>query len=309
MTLLKRKRLLAAKIETTSGTAETLAAADAAFNTYDVMIQQNIEMTTRESTGGFGTLASVPGGYQGKVTFKTDWAWDGTATEPAWADTFFPACGVTKSVNTFAPKTEVPGSNVKTLTIGVYIDGMLKRLRGCAGTFKIVCPTGRMVTTEWEFTGIWDTPTDVAILSPTYPTDLPLRYANGVTTWQSYALAVENITFDVGNEITLRESATSVAGYAAALITNRVPKISCNPESKLVAAQDRFGQLLAMSEGSFVWEIKGPGTSKVVITAPKAGITNIQEADRNKLTVDQLELQCNRNGSTQDSEFSIVFTP
>jgi hypothetical protein len=39
MPFLKRKRVLAAKIEGTIGTAEVLAAADAAFNIYDPMIQ------------------------------------------------------------------------------------------------------------------------------------------------------------------------------------------------------------------------------------------------------------------------------
>ena len=83
MTLLKRKRILAAKIEATPGTAETLAAADAAFNVYEVTVQHEIEKTAREGQGSFGHLPSTSGAHKGRITFKTDLGWDGTATEPA----------------------------------------------------------------------------------------------------------------------------------------------------------------------------------------------------------------------------------
>ncbi len=108
MPLLKRKRVLAAKIETVIGTAETLAGADAAFNVYNPMIQAAIEMEPREGQGGFGYLSSVPAGRIGTATFRTNLEWDGTATEPAWADTFFPACGWVKSgqVYTHAAKPQ-----------------------------------------------------------------------------------------------------------------------------------------------------------------------------------------------------------
>jgi hypothetical protein len=308
MTLLKRKRVFAAKQETTSGTAESLTTAEASFNVYDLMIQQAIEMEPRESQGGFGMLSSIPGGYQGKATFKTDVSWDGTTTMPEWASVLWPACGLVDTSGTFAPVTAVPGSSVKTLTIAGYVDGMLKRIRGAAGTFKLVCPTGKRAYIEWDFTGIWIPPTDTAMLAPTYPTDTALRYANGATTFNSVALCLENITFDMGNEIMLRECAATVSGYHAALITNRIPKVTGNPESKLVATQDRFGQLIASTEAALSWVIPGPADSYITISAPKAQITNIQEADRNRLVTDEIEWSLNRNGSTVDSEFTIVFT-
>jgi hypothetical protein len=122
MAILKRRRVLAAKIEVTSGTAETLTSAEGVFNAYDVMIQLDIDMESREGQGSFGTLAAVPGGYKGKATFKTDCGWDGSVTEPTWADTFLPACGWVKAGgNTFTPRSEGPGANVKTLTIGCYL--------------------------------------------------------------------------------------------------------------------------------------------------------------------------------------------
>lgn len=309
--LLKRKRQLAAKIETTPGTAISLAAADAAFNIYDLMVQQEIEKVAREADGSFGGISAISGAYKGKITFKTDWVWDGTSTEPLWAETFFPACGLVKSTNTYAPKAEAISStsSVKTLTMGFYNDGIYKQLKGCVGTFKIVCTTGKHVIIEWEFSGVWDTPTDVAMLSITYPTDAPCKYASGVTTWDSVDMLCESLTFDVGNEIYMRESAANASGLITGLITDRFPKITANPESRLVATQDRYLQFLNSTEAVLTFEIKGPSTSKIVISAPKAQIQNIQEADRGKMVVDQIDFQLNRNASNLDQEFSIVFTP
>jgi hypothetical protein len=311
MTLLKRKRVLAAKIEATPGTAETLTTADATFNVYEPMIQMEIEKTEREGQGSFGYLPSIAGARRGRCTFKTDFSWDGTATEPAWADTFFPACGLVKATNTYTPRSEVPGTNVKTLTIGLYQDGVRKILRGCVGTFKLVCETGKPVMIEWDFIGVWDAPTDVTILAPTYTTDPVLRYASGVTTFNSVALQCASLTLDIANEMILREgtAASNPTGFIAGAITNRKPIVTCNPESKLVATQNRHGIFLDATEYALVWEIGGSSAPKVVITAPKATIQTMQEADRNRLQVDDLTFLCCQNGSTADQEFSIVFTP
>jgi len=307
MTLLKRRRVLAASIEGTSGTAETLDATDATFNAYDIGLSLDIEMEEREGQA-FGGLPAMPGGHKAKMTFKIDAAWDGTATEPDWAEIFLPCCGWVKSSQTYTPRTEAPGSNVKTATIEQYTNGIKTQIYGAAGTFKLVCPTGKTAYFEFEFTGIWGGRTDTAILSPSYSTSLPLRYANSTTTWNSVALCLENITLDSGNEVVMRECATNTAGYHAGIITNRKVTVTGNPESKLVATTDRWGALLASTEAALTWDLDGPTNSKITIAAPKAQIVAAAEGDRNGLLTDELTWNCNRNGSTVDQEASIVFT-
>jgi len=308
MTLLKRKRVLAAKIEATPGTAEALTASEAAFNCYDIMIQSETELEAREGQASFGMRASVPGNYKGRLTFKHDASWDGTATEPSWADTFLPACGWVKSGQVFTPRTEAPGTNVKTLTMAVYIDGVRKLLRGCVGTFKINCPTGKAAFLEFDFMGVWETPTDTAILVPTYPTASPLRFASSTTTWNSVDLAVENMTLDSGNTMMLREDSSNVAGLKCGLITNRLIKVTGNPEAKLVATNPVYAKMLDMSEHALTWDLDGPTNSKITIACPKAQIISLSEADRENMVTDEIEWQANRNGSSVDEECSITFT-
>jgi hypothetical protein len=307
MAMLVRKRVLGAKVETTPGTAVALTGTEASFNCWDIKIDPDIAMTERMGQGGFGMLSSVPEGYKGKATFKTDCSWDGTATEPAWADTFLPACGWVKSGQVFTPRTEDAGSNVKTLTIGCWQDGLFKSLSGCAGTFKLVCPTGKMAYIEWEFSGVWVQPTDTAIVSPTYPTALPLRYANSTTTWNSIALCLSNITLDSGNEVTMLECGAA-NGFERAIITNRNPKVTADPETKLVATQDRFGAFLAQTESALTWSLDGPTTAVLTVAAPKAQIIKVTEGDRNKIVTDTIEWQLNKNASAVDGECSITFT-
>ena len=308
MTQIKRKRVLAAKIEATPGTAETLAGADAAFNAYNIMAQQEIEFESREAQGGFGMHTSLSGGRKGRITFSVDASWDGTATEPSWADTFLPACGWVKSGQVFTPRTEVPGANVKTLTIAVYQDGMRKILSGAAGTFTMVNPTGRTAVFNFDFMGIWVPPTDIALLAPTYPTALGLRYASSTTTWDSVALCLENITLDSGNTVIVKECASSASGYDHAIITNRVVTVTGNPEAELVATQNRFNQLILNSEAALTWNLDGPTNSVLTVAAPRAQIIALTEGDRNGLVTDEITWQCNRNGSNIDQEVSMTFT-
>ncbi|MCL5460078.1 hypothetical protein M3M33_15685, partial [Loigolactobacillus coryniformis] len=83
-----------------------------------------------------------------------------------------------------------------------------RSIRGAAGTGKLVCPAGEDAYIEFEFTGIWVPPTDVTLVTPTYPTSLPLRYAASTTTWNSVALCTQNLTLDFGNTVIMRECAT-----------------------------------------------------------------------------------------------------
>lgn len=310
MPLLKRLTVMAAKVETTIGTAETLTAAEGVFNAYDVIIQPTIPMETRESQGAFGYLSSVPGGYMGTCTFKTDLGWDGTATEPKWMSVLGPACGLVESTNVWTPRSEAPGSNVKTLTIAAYVNGTKRFLSGAVGDVKFVLPSGKMAYAEFTFTGVWNAPIDATILAPTYPTDLPLRFASATAcSFNSVAMLTESITIALNNEIVMRESPLTASGYLAGIITNRRPTVTANPESNLIATQDKPGIWIAQTEAALQITMDGPAATTLAFSAPKAQIINLQQGDRNRLVIDEVEFQLNRNGSVIDTEFAITFTP
>jgi hypothetical protein len=299
---MKRIRTFAAKAEATIGTAESLTAAEGVFNAYDLIIQAVPTFEQREAQGQFGVLSAVPGPLAGKATFKTDLAYDDTNIPP-YASVLLPMCGYVNSAGTFTPRSEAPGTNVKTGTIGCFQNGLLKSIAGAVGTFKIVFPTGKMAYIEWEFTGVWQAPTDTAIIAPTYPTISPVKAANMTTTFNSASFCSENITFDAGNKISLLQCQTG-NGYKSALIVDRAPMATSNPESVLNATQNRWAPLTTAAEQALNLTVG----AAITISAPKAQIVDNQEGDRESVLIDNLKWQINKNGDNLDQDVSIVFS-
>ena len=307
MPLLRRRAVFAAKVEGTIGTAESLTGAEGAFNARDFTIQPNVPVTRREGQGGFNYLPGIAEGMQGTCTVTMDMAYDGT-TVPTWASVLLPACGWVQTTGVFSPLSEGPGTNVKTITIGHYKDGKRSLLSGAMGTFKIMAPTGKMASIEFTFTGKYSTnETDTALIAPTYPTTLPLRVAAGALTWNSVALCTSNVEVDAGNSVIMREcmNATDRSGFISAIVTNRQPVITADPESELVATQDRDALWLTSSPQAFSMQIGVAGTS-ITVAAPKAQLENKQQGNRNDMMTDDLTWLATA-GSSADTELTITF--
>lgn len=306
MPLLRRVRVLAAKTETTVGTAISLSGTDGAFNVFDATIVPNIDSEQREGQGGFSHLASVPGLRQGTCTFKTELSGDGSGGVPGWASTFLPACGWVDSTGTFSPKSEAPGSNVKTLTIGLYENGLYKQLYGAMGTFKVTFTAGRIAMVEWTFTGIYSEPSDAAIIAPTYPTTAPFRFYAETLTLGSWTPTLEQLTLDAGNEVIAREDASKESGILSALVVGRRVTGSMNPEAVLVATANHVNKWLARTEEALTVELDN-GTDRITFAAPKCQRTNVVEGDRNGNQTDEIEFQCNRSAAAGNDELTIAF--
>jgi hypothetical protein len=308
MPLLRRKNVLAAKIEVTSGTAESLVAADAAFNVFDLAMTPNVAFTERPGNGSFSHMPAVRELMGGTCTFRTEIYGSGAGGVPGWASTFLPACGWVNSAGTFTPRSELPGSNCKTLTIGAYIDGVRHLMRGCSGTFTLNYETGKLASINWTFTGVWSSTSDVTILAPTYPTALPIRVANATFTIGSWSPCFQSLTIDAGNEVILRECATNTdgSGYGTAVITGRKVTGSINPEGETLATRPNYDDWIASTERAFSIAIQN-ATDKVTVAMPKFQIQNLQDGDRNGLLTHEISFQANRNAAAGNDELTIAF--
>ena len=308
MPLLRRKSVFAAKVESTPGTAETITSAEGAYNARDVIIQPSVAVTRREGQGGFNYLAGIPEGMMGTGTIVHDLAYDGTSI-PTWASVLLPACGWVDTAGTFSPVSSGPGSGgVKTVTLGHYKDGKRALLSGAMGTFTITCPTGKVAFITFTFTGKYSTnETDTAIIAPTYPTTLPMRFSPGVLTWNSVDLCTSTVTVDAGNSVIMREcvDVANRTGYKSAIVTNRVPVITADPESELVATQDREAKWLTSVPEAFSMRV-GVALASIVIAAPKAQLENKQQGNRNDMMTDDLTWLATA-GSAVDTELTIAF--
>ena len=308
--MLRRRSVFAAKIEGTVGTAESLTTAEGVFNAMDFSIQPNVPVTRREGQGGFNYLPGIPEGMQGTCTVKIECSTSGSGV-PNWADVLLPACGWVEDTQVFSPITAGPGtSGVKTITIGHYKDGKRALLSGAMGTWKLVAPTGKIAYFEFTFTGKYSSnETDTALIEPTHPTDLPLRFAQGALTWNSVALCTSTVEIDAGNTVQMREcvNASDRSGFISAIVTDRAPVITADPESVLVATQDREALWLTSSPQAFSMQIGQTGAGVITVAAPKAQLENKQQGDRNGINTDDLTWLCTK-GSAADTELTITFT-
>lgn len=307
--LLKKIMLLAAKVEATPGTAVALADPDGAFNAYQLAPTVTIPVEHREGPGGFDRLAGVPGTQAFSLSFRTDVEWDGTAALPDWAEVLLPACGYVKDGNTFKPKSAPPGSQgVTTLTMAEYCGpGKRKIGRGCVGTFNFVLPTGKMAYFDWQFQGVWVNDEDIAMLTPVFPSDDIFRFADASAQFGGLPMCLSQLTLDAGNEILLRECPGDTSGFESGVIVDRYGSVSGDPESVLVATDDRYGKWRSGTQGPLDVVMNGPNGANIHVIMPAAQIENIDDSDRGKLKTDGITFRPQKNGSVTDDSVRIIF--
>jgi hypothetical protein len=307
MSDLYRKRVLAAKIETTPGTAIAVSGTDAAMNVFNLVANPTAASEQRMGQGAFGQLASVVGLQTGQFTFQTE-IYGSSGAAPSWLQTLFAGCGVSYSAGVFSPKSEMPGSNVKTLTLGAYTNGVYKQIAGAMGNVTLTVPAGGRVMLNWTFQGRWTTPTDVTIVAPTYPTPLPTM-AKSVTTITvgSWTPRITNLTFDLGNVVVPRPGINSSGGLHSYLVTDRFPTGTLDPESTLVATNPVYSHWQASTEQVFELTLESStGDTTISLDIPKFQVSNAQEGDRSGIQFDTVTYQANR-GNTGNDEFTLTF--
>lgn len=305
MPLLTRKSVLAAAIETDVGVAETLDAGDAAFNIFDCKTVANIPFVERPGQSSFDPLPGTYGGAGGTVTFQTEIT--GGATDPSWASVLLPACGFVGATHVYTPRTEAPGTNVKTLTMAFYENGRKKVLRGCMGTAVLKLKSGDRAMIEWTFSGLWVAPTDATILAPTYPTVAPLRFVSAAFTIGSWTPKISELSLDLGNNVIMREDASDATGYASALVTGRTIKGTMDPEALIIDDYDLYAAWMARTEAALSITLGSTG-NKLVIAAPKVQVSKVDDGDRNGMRTDPVEFQCNRSAAAGDDALSLTFS-
>jgi len=312
--LLAKRRVMAAKVETTVGTAETLTATEGAFNIFEASMQPNINFNERQGQGVFSPLPGVLGAYGGTVSFRVEVHGSGSAgsPSPAWASTLLPACGLYDDSDVFKLESKAPaaGANTKTVTLGVFEDGLYKKLAGCMGNAVFNFTAGQVASIDFTFTGIWADPEDSAIIAPTYPTVIPPRVAGVELTIGSWSPVFQSLSFDLGNEVTLREDAQQTSGYISAVITGRRITGTINPEATLVATHDIYGDWKDGTEAALAFAV-GSGSADgncVDVAAPKLQWTNVQEGDREGINIDEGSFQLNRSVAAGDDELTITFS-
>lgn len=313
--MLTRRRIVIGKVEAVEGTMEALVVGDAGILAIDPKFDISIQMHERNhQLNSLSPLQPLPGARSAKITFRAELKGAGVAysasVKPALSP-FLRGAGFAETVDATAGSEKVTylpaSSGVPSLTIWVYEDGVIKKARGCRGNVRFSGKLGEPVFAEFDFTGVFDSVIDGAMLSPTFEATVPPTLFGNVLTLDAYSLIAESISFDMGNQTTLRSSITAPDGYLSALITDRKPTGKVDPELTLVATYDFFGKWKAGTAAALTLGPVGPANAynKFTISAPKAVATNVGEGDRGgNLTADTDFMLCRNTG---DDEFKLEF--
>lgn len=284
--LIWRKKVLLAKIEATSGTAEAPGAAA------DAILATDVELTpiagdsvSRElDRAHHGASPTIPTGVHAEISFSVEYASSGAAgTAPAWGK-LLRACGMSETVAAGATVTYVPVSaSEPSLTIVLLVDGTKQVLAGCRGTWSLDLTPGQVPRIRFTFRGSYADPSDEAL-----PTDaayaawkdpVPVSDA-GTPTFELHGetgLVMSAASIEYGSNVVWRDA----VGANEAVITGREVTGQLTIDAVTVATLAAVKRARDRTTGALKI-VHGVGAGKIIeLSAPKVelGTPSSQESD------------------------------
>jgi hypothetical protein len=305
--LLQERRLMAFKIETTTGTAISLGDSD---GTTPVIIsgppiQPDIEFNERQSFGAsLSPIKGTMGPHGCSINFTTEVMGLGSSGVPAWS-TLLAAAGMTNSVGTYS--TPSPPDST-TLTVGSYEDGWQFLAAGCKFNGVMKGAAGKVVTVDWSGRGCWQAPSAVALLDPTYTTVIPPVLESATFTIGGTTYRISDFELDIGAAVSMRQDITAATGYRSGWTTNRRPIFRCSPERVAAGTKNWFTDMTSLTTAALNLVIGASANNIITIAAPAMQLISVQGGERDGLAVDTLEFQLIRSVNDGNDELTVAFS-
>ncbi len=303
---------VAVEIEDTKGTAKVPATADAAIEVEDPDWDVVVEHFERNPIHpAMDRPPSVPGPTMVEFSFAVPWAGAEAAGTAPMYDKVLRACALSETIAASTVRYHLVSdeSLQETATIDLY--------RGGAGGSKRLRVAGAMLNPSFEVNhsdkpmirfsgrGIFVHEQDAAT-----PTNIPYvevapPAALGATlTWKSVSLIATQVIFDLGNDVQLRPSMGSATGFAHAVVVDRDPSITIDPEDELVATLDFVTHMRSIDSGVaqllVSWgEVAG---NRILMDFRQCQLVGATPADKAGLVMRNLSLKPRRR-TTQGNDF------
>lgn len=197
-------------------------------------------------------------------------------------------------------------SAFESLTLYLYRDGLLFKLLGSRGTFSIQGTGGDFALFTFTFTGDYVAVTDASQPStPTYETQKPTQVELANLVVDDYAsFAAAEFTFDMQNDVQIREDINSENAYAGALIVGRAPQFTFNPEAVLEGTHPVWQNLSEGTEMAFGVKVGKTKGNVVQFDSPNVQYTNVGAGNRNSTLIYDITLNCARVAGNDEIKIS-----
>ena len=310
MALLTRKRVILIEAESSYGTDPGMASSTVVLVRDLSITPQSSDVVNRDVVRPFlGASEQLLANTKVECTFSVELAGSGTAgAAPRYGDAL-KACGFSESIVSNTSVTYAPvSSSFSSITIHYNIDGVRHIVSGCRGSFSINATVGEIPTIDFNFTGVYATPTDTALPTVSYGNQAtPLIFKNGNTTnfqLYSFAGALQSLTLDVGNTLVYREL---VGGTKEVLLTDRAATGSVTMEAPTLAQKDYFSAALIDYTLGNLQVTHGTQAGNIVqFTSSKVDIGDVNYGEMDGVTM--LEIPYTLVPSTSGDEMSLVYT-
>lgn len=318
---LSRRRVVAAKIEATEGTMETITSADTGILVKDPKFEADINMYDRAIvSASLSPFKDKPGTRQATFSFSTELI--GAPNTVTYAtlrpalDVYLRACGfqVDLAGDGSSVKYYPRSTGLECISMWLYADGVVYKMYGCRGNVKFTGTVGEPCMAEFTFQGVFDSVADLAMATPTYGSAVPpalLSAEASLLDSDLWKLIVASFEIDMGNTIQMRQDTAKAAGFRSALLTGRRATGKIDPEMDIVgAAGHPFHSrwMAGTSAGLNIGTVGATQYNRFTIYCPAIVYTKVGDTDRTGIAVADLSFMCARSSSGGDNEVYIVFT-
>lgn len=315
MPLLSRRRTLLAKTETNYGSDSVPTGAANAILCRNLDITPlNSQIASRDLVrpylGNFDQLIAT---VNVQCSFEVEIAGSGTAgTAPAFGP-LLRACGMSETIVASTSVTYAPvSSGFESVSIYYNVDGVQHRLTGCRGTVAAGVTVGEIPVLRFQFTGIYNAPTDVAVPAVTYTQQTPLPVnATNTTSFQlfSYAGLMRSFEFDLAADIQYRELVSTAPTAANRYIQyiDRKPTGTVVLEAVTMATKNYFTDALGTATGNCTFLHGTTAGNRFTFNAAQTDIINPTYSDDNGVHMLNIPLVFLPT-TLGNNEFSFAFT-
>lgn len=307
---LTRKRLLLAEIESTYATDPVPLGTDAVLVSNLSVQPLQLELKDRELILGYlGNTEMVVGQRLVGISFDVEIAGSGVAgTAPKWS-ALIQACGFSETIVASTSVTYAPVStSFKGVTLYFFADGVRHKITGCRGTWSMSLETGEIPKISFEFTGLYNAPTDETQPAPTFSNQADPVVVNSANTTplqvHGYAACMSSFNLSLANETPFRQLAGCTQQV---MITDRKPEGEAVIEAPTIAQKDFFTAASGQTTGQFSWKHGQTAGNIVTFTAPTCNLSSPEYEDSDGIIMLKLPFMPQPTAAGND-EFTLALT-
>lgn len=307
---LTRKRLLLAEIESTYATDPVPLGTDAVLVSNLSVQPLQLELKDRELILGYlGNTEMVVGQRLVGISFDVEIAGSGVAgTAPKWS-ALIQACGFSETIVPSTSVTYAPVStSFKGVTLYFFADGVRHKITGCRGTWSMALEVGEIPKISFEFTGLYNAPTDETQPAPTFSNQADPVVVNSANTTplqvHGYAACMSSFNLSLANETPFRQLAGCTQQV---MITDRKPEGEAVIEAPTIAQKDFFTAASGQTTGQFSWKHGQTAGNIVTFTAPTCNLSSPEYEDSDGIIMLKLPFMPQPTAAGND-EFTLALT-